>query len=542
MHLPTSRAGQRGRQAGSWRVAGVLVIAALAFGCASQYEKWADRDAYPVIDEYQKKVADSRPKETPPGVITPKPEGPEMSVPQVAQTGGPVERITLKQALALAFSSSRVFKLQKESLYLSALGYAASLRSYQWKPGGTLSASTSANGSGGSATVISAGADATLTLTRKLLTGGTFSLEGGLHQAGDVENAEDSASSTGKVSFTQPLLEGAGVAAREEFIQLKRGMLNTLRGFETFRQQLVIDTMSRYYGLIRAKQGIDNARARVDTAKFNYERAQALFDKGMWTSAQVLQMEQDKLQAEIGLTDAVEAYNVEIDRFKFELGISSDKNFEVADEGITPEIVNVNLEEAVKTALANRFDIIQARESLGDSERSVAIARNRLLPQLQFTANAGITSDADGHLWDWSIDPNGTASAGLTLQIPIDNKPDRDAYKGAVIRLTQQRRAYDQKEEEVRLSVRQTVRKLRQAEVRIVTQTKSVESAQKWREATQLLFEKGQKSARDIVDVEKALQDAKDALVQAQVDYVMSSIQLRKELGTLVVDESGNWR
>ena len=519
-----------------------VMFAVFLAGCASGYERSADMEAAPILQDLQQKVDNERPPQTPPGVITPKPEGAVLAPVEATETVQAARLITLKEALALAFSTSRDYKSQKESLYLSALGFTLTRHQYEWVPRASVSGSIAQSANGGNGEITSADADATLSLARRLLSGGTFTLTGALAQNGTVAGeGGDSNSSNVSASFSQPLLAGAGLAAREHLFQAQRSLLYEARSFEIFREGLTIETINRYYDLLRRRRSIEAAKATVARFDFLYQKAEAQFEKGNLEKVEVFRAEQEKLSAQNSLNDDREAYNLALDRFKIELGFATDYAVDVAEEPIEPEIISVDLEKAVGTALANRLDLLTARQGLQDSERALEIARNALLPMLNFTANAGAASEPGQSLLDLEPNRTGTASAGLTLEIPLDKKAERNSYKSAIISLARQRRAYNLAEDNVKLNVRETVRNLRQGEFSLAIQKKNFELAQQRVEAANILFEKGQRSTRDVVEAQTALQDAQNAYVQAKVSYLIACIQLRKDIGTLRVDEKGQW-
>ena len=521
----------------------LAVIVGLLCGCsAAYYERSADRQTLPIVKDYQGKVDKERPAETPEGVITPRPESAEpVSYQDVAPSGQP-RLLSLKDSLALAFSNSRDFKFQKESLYLSALGFTSVLHNYEWNPSATLSGDISADANGDQPLAAAADARAALALTRRLISGGTFSINAAAMETGEVANvAGDSNSSSASARFSQPLLAGSGVAAREALVQARRDLLYDARDFELFREQLAIDVLSDYYQLLLQRSFVATAKANVDFLTFLYERSDALFNKGMLSLVDVFRAKQEKLQAENRLSDRQAAYNLALDRFKISLGLPTDENVDVADEPIEPEIIGVSLEQAVKTALDDRLDLMSARERLADYERKVLVARNALLPELNFFIQTGISSEPGHDLLDFSTASGGAASAGLTLVLPVDKKSERNAYKASLVALDRQRRSFALAEDNVKLNVRETVRNLHRAEVSLVIQKENVDLAQQRREAAQLLFEKGEYGNRDIIEAETALQDAKNAYASAKVDYLVANVQLRKDIGTLRVDEQGQW-
>ncbi|MCD6404485.1 MAG: TolC family protein, partial [Planctomycetes bacterium] len=380
-----------------------------------------------------------------------------------------------------------------------------------------------------------------LSLARKLLSGGQFSLSTSASQSGTVGGpGTDSNSSSVSASFSAPLLAGAGIAARETMVQARRSLLQSARSFESFRQEMVIGIITQYYGLLRQKRAIETAKQRVRQAEFLYGQSNALFKKGRKSFAEVLVAEQSKLNSDNDLVNIVEEYDLALDRFKQDLGLRADLHMDIAEEEIEPEIIIVDLAMATKTAFENRLDYITQREHIEDAERAVEIARNALLPQLSLALQAGVSSDADGMLTDYRLD-DGSSSLGLTLELPLDRKSQRNSYKSTLISLARARRSFSLFEDNMRLSVRDTVRKLQRAEVTLAIQKKQVKTAMDRLEVEKIYQEKGQRSSQDIVNAQNALQNARNALVEAQINYLIATIRLRKDIGTLRVNERGEW-
>lgn len=578
------------------------MAAVLVAGCSSSYfERWADREVAPILEDIQEEVNTERLPATPPGVIEPKPEGPSINLAdgmgadplqqaaygakvvcgegydclgslfaaleprlrwlsfglypaglrqvclpawRAAATDAPrIERtryIDLDDALALAFFNSRDFKNQKESLYLSVLGYTLVRHDFSWRPNASLSGEISTAGSSSGESVDSADARATLSLARRLLSGGSFALGASASQSGGIGGAgTDSNASSLSAGFSHPLLAGTGTAAREALVQAERGLLYDARSFELFRQGLAISTITRYFGLLRQRRFIESAKQRVEQASFLYERSKALFDKGTLTKVDEFRAKQGLLDAANDLNIQAESYSLALDRFKIQLGLPTDENVDVAEESIDPQIIRVDLEAAVATAMENRLDLLTAKQQLEDAERSVQIARNALLPELELFAQAQASSEED--LLNYSRD-GGSAVLGLRLSGFADKKAARNAYKSVLIGLTRQRRSYTLSEDNVKLDVRDTVSNLRRAEVSLAIQAEQVQLAEDTVEAALIQLERGEKSNRDVVEAQTQLQDAKNALVRAKVDYLIAVIELRRDMGTLRVNERGQWR
>jgi outer membrane protein len=524
----------------------MVVVVGLLFGCASWYEGSADRETLPIVNRLNSSVQTELPKEVPAGVLTPKPEGPsvESTSNLTVLKQEPLEIVTLNQALTIAFSSSRDYLFQKESLYLSSLAFTAVRHEFDWQPKATLTGSVTGQGfadsTGNTMADTTTDATATLSLTRKLLSGGEFDVSGTVDRQAEVAGTGVDKSSHLSATFTQPLLAGAGIAARDTLIQATRSLLYDARDFELFREQLALDIISSYYDLLRQKRFITTAKAKAEQSEFLYDRSDALFKKGKTTLVDVFRAEQEKLQAENGLSEQIATYNLSLDRFKIELNIPTAKPLDVADEPIEPSITDVDVEGAVKTGLANRLDLLTAKQQLIDSQRRVEVTRNLLLPQLNLFVN-GRSNGEPNDLDDFSR-ATSSVTTGVTLVLPLDQLNERNHYKEALISLARQRRAYQLAEDNAVAQVREDVRALKEAEVTLVIQKKSLQVSTDQLEAARLLFDKGQADNRSIVDAQNQLQSAENSYVQAQVNYVLGYIRLRKDIGVLRVDEQGRWR
>ena len=525
------------------RLAIVTAVVLFAAGCSAYYDHYtssADKEAAPIVNNINTTVVQEMPTETPAGVLTPQPEGPRPTEAEVESTSSDVELLTLEQSLALAFSNSRDFKFRKESLYLSVLDFTLTQHRYDWIPSGSIDGTVALDGNGSGVSTTTADASMTLALSKRLLSGGLFSVSGSARQLGAVNGpTTDTNDSSVSASFSQPLLAGSGVAARESLVQATRSLLYDARDFELFRQQQALSTIRTYYDLLRRRRRIDTAVRNVEQYTFLYDRSQALFEKGKMNLVDVFRAEEQMLQSQNDLNDQRAAYSFALDGFKIDLGLPTAAKVDVADTRIEPAIVTVDADAAVKTALSNRLDLITAREQLADSERKVLVARNALLPALDFIARASDGS-ASGDWLDYNAQ-DGSASAGLALVLPLDQKSERNAYKSSLVSLDRQRRAYSLSEDNVVLSVRETVRNLRQAEFTLVIQQRQLRDSKDRLDSAYLLVEKGELSNRDVVEAQTAVQSAENAYVDAQVSYLTSYIQLLKDMGTLHVDEQGHW-
>ena len=61
-------------------------------------------------------------------------------------------------------------------------------------------------------------------------------------------------------------------------------------------------------------------------------------------------------------------------------------------------------------------------------------------------------------------------------------------------------------------------------------------------ESNNLFLQSGRSSMRDILEAESALLGARNALCTAVIEWRMSDLELRRDMGVLEITEAGMWR
>jgi outer membrane protein TolC len=438
-------------------------------------------------------------------------------------------RLTLEQCIELGIEHSVQFLTQEETFILQQLAAALERHNYRVLPTSTVSAEAASD----NATKQSA----SLALARRLLTGGALKLSA---DTSGAQNAENAYTSSVSLSLDQPLLRGAGrLVAREDLTQAERNLVYAGRDLVLFKQQFLIDIVQKYYELISQGTQIRNQQERVTQAQWLLDRTRALVQTAAnVTPIDVLRAEVNLLQAQNDLVDAQELYRLQIDNFKLDLGLPMDREVELVETPLTFQATQVELAPSVETALANRLDLKTARDATEDASRALAIARNNLRGDLGLTARVGYSTEPETSFSaqrvgepEWAV--------GLEYQIPLDRKAEKTTYRDRLIAYARAMRDANRTRDEVVLGVRQTVRDLRQAEATIGFQQKNIELGELRLQRAMEDLNRGTVTTRDVEEAQNELRDARNALVRAQVTYIIATIQLHKDIGVLDFDR---WR
>jgi len=507
-----------------------VALCALA-SCAARYVASADREGLAIMAEKMGEVERFRAN-----LDDPAKEGAAR-----VKASPPVEvpaLLTLDDAIRIATRFNRSYLAQTEGFFLQALGLGLTRRNFHEM---VFAGSLSFTGSDGAHVEFADSTVLALSGTKLLPTGGsvTVSTSGSVSHSDAGSGRVEDGSVSGSVSLSQPLLRGAGRGiAWEGLTQAERSAVYAARSYELFRQGFVIGILNQYYGLVSQKKGLVNTTAQVANQQFALDQARALYDLRRGTQQDVLRAEQSFRDSKNAELDAIQAYRVALDRFKIELGLPIDVEFDIGDE--IPEVApfEVDTEAAVRAAMNNRLDLRTAHDQHEDVERGLRIARNALLPGVDLTASYSNATDAGGSLGDLDFG-NDSVSVGLSIEIPLDRKAERNAYRSALIGLEQSRRSLQQTEDNLILEVRDAVRRLKQQQEQIRNDEENIVTLQRRLLRADLDNRAGVGSNRDIVEALNALTAAQNGLLDRRVSYLITQLSLRQQMGLLFVDKEG---
>lgn len=584
-----------------------LILASI--GCSTtRYRASADKEAYAAIESKAPDVPNMSPEFTIDAADTTvgledlakvDKEDPAMGDTAPAEVGAPI--VPLERALALAVQRNRRYQAAKERLYLQALNLTLERHRYSPIFSGSANADIqrSARDVAGSSNftkaldeagvgigaleqltgqpatmlrdyadlVEQAGTELGLADAKTDLQGertasaGTslgldVLLKGGGRLALNLTSnvlryllgsGADTSGSALTASFTQPLLRGAGKAvAAERLTQAERDLLYALRTFVLFRKDFSVEICSAYYGVLRDRDIVRNSHQSFLNFQKSAARERAFAEEGRRTVAELGRLEQAELSAENDWVNAMRRYNESLDRFKIELGLSTDAKLALDDEELTrlgtgglkhPALTD---EDAVKVALVTRLDLYTDRDAVDDAGRKVKVAANGLKPGLNFIARASTDTAGTNRPADFELE-SGAWSLGADLDLPLDRKSERNNYRAALINEQQALRELSLSEDNVKLQVRAAWRNLDQARRNYDVALKSVQLNERRVEEQALLAELGRATVLNQVDAQQDLTRAQNDLTAALVAHNIARLEFWRDMGILYIKDNGQW-
>lgn len=258
-----------------------------------------------------------------------------------------------------------------------------------------------------------------------------------------------------------PLLRGAGMVAREDLIQAERDLIYSARTFERFRRSLLVSIAGDYFALLETRAQIANQERQLESLRRLEQSTRARVEAGRLSEFQTNIAASRVLEAQASLASLRENYSLQLDRFKVRLGLPVTKPVRIRAVVLDLPEPEITPEEAAGRALSYRLDLQNRRDQIDDARRGIRNARNRLLPQLDFSGQVGVPTDPDERIGGLSYDPGELSyRAGVTFGLPLDREIERLQLRQSTINIEQAIRNYDQFRDNVILDARRAVREI----------------------------------------------------------------------------------
>jgi outer membrane protein TolC len=505
-----------------------LFLPLLLSGCVTDFS-----DAYRVSSE----EADAMVRSAPFPEKTPVVQAEPPSLIETRPDGRCVVRLDMREAIRLAVRNNQAYLAEGENLQAQLL--TLEVIRHAWEPAlAPLMANVSYTTSPESPHALRQ--DATLSLSQKLPFGGTASASW-THSAAQAPLPR-AYNGIGSVSFTQPLLRGAGYGiAVEDLVSSERHYVYAGRTREFNRVQLHVFVVESYFGLLQGEKAIRNFERSLESARRQALQAQIRESFGKTTRTDVYRSQLQVTQAESGLSTQREQLKIARDAFKINLGISPEIEIELVPDKIDYRPMTLAPEEAIAAALEHNPAWLNARDRVEDARRALAIAANATLPRFDVTATYAWASTVSPAL----MGPYDLGGRALTvtggLEIPLDRYSFNRDYQRAVIAERQAERDFLRARDGVVRDVQAQMIQLRQSELAMEFGRRSIRDAEKTARLAEFDYIREKSTNRDVVEAQELLVQNQNAFDAALVQARISQLRLLNYIGRLTIDAEGDW-
>ena len=390
----------------------------------------------------------------------------------------------------------------------------------------------------------------------------------------------------GDASISIPLLRGSkSYIYAESLTQAERNVVYAVYDFERYKKTFTVNIASNYLNVLKQIDQMENSEQNYKNNISSARRTRRLADAGRLTEIEVDQAVQTELTARNNWISARELYKNRLDSFKQLLGLPPDSFIEIdrsdlenllayvakivsktdiqniseASGKIPPANAPIELKEpdgsnrgpmeldeadAIMLGLKNRLDLKVSEGKIYDAQRNVIIKADALGAELNLLGKGQAgepRSLADaGKKDDAKIQPDlGIYSAVLSFDLPVERSAERKAYRESYISLESAVRDFQNLEDDIKLSIRQSLRAMSEARESLKIQKLAVSVAEKRVDSTGKFFEAGRSELRDVLEANESLLTAKNSFTSAVIDYRVAELEFQRNAGLLEINKNG---
>jgi len=373
-------------------------------------------------------------------------------------------------------------------------------------------------------------------------------------------------SSTLRFNFTQPLLKNFGFKiSRKEIIIAKYNRDISESQLMGVLMDTIYNVESAYWNFVYSIENLKAKRQSLKLAQDLLAKNKREVDVGTLAPIEILSAQTEVASREADILQAEALVKNNEDLLKTIINLAAE------EKGVEADIIpvdkpafdqkEVNLEDALLTALENRPDLQANRIDIKSKKIDLSYARNQLLPDLSVLASywsPGISgtqiiydiSDPFGPPIDTI--PGGSSDAlrdafglkfknwyvGLTLSIPLNSVISRAEYAQARVNLDQAMFRLKNQEQQVFLEIKNAVRGVQTDYKRVHAYRIARELAEKKLDAEEKKLKVGLTTNYVVLQYQRDLADALSAELQAIIDYNLSLARLDKALGTTLKNKN----
>jgi outer membrane protein TolC len=489
--------------------------------------------------------------------------------------------LSLKNYLDLVMANNTDIQIQKLSLespknaIQSAMGV--------WDPTATASfTSTRANTPPTSVLDAGAGATANKTLSQPaqfsfqqlLPTGLSYTASFNASKStsnSTFNNYNPALSSSMALSFSQPLLRNRGTYVNRLSLMTAKSRLRISEyNLKSQLMNWVSGAENAYWDVISARESLKVAEgARNVSAEF-LKLSEKQLELGALSPLDIYNPQQQLASREVDVAQARFRLAQVEDALRKQIGADLDPEArklpivltETAEMPI--ESINIDREQAIQQAIANRPDLKSATQNLDVDDLSIQSAKNGLLPNLALTGNYQANGRGGVYIQRTNVFNEGTTSSiltsipgglsnsldqmfgfgystyqfGLRLTLPIKSRAASATMANALVQKKTDTLALRNTQQAIRLDILNAVTNVESSKEQVKLATVARDFAQKALDAENKKYELGTELAQFVLQAQNNLAQAESVVVTNQISLRRNLVNLLVKSGVLL-DERG---
>lgn len=342
------------------------------------------------------------------------------------------------------------------------------------------------------------------------------------------------------LSFSQPLLKNFGRDSTE--LNIRVAELSKDGSLKRFKGKLlttVAQVESEYYKLSSLRDDLASKRISLELARRVLTETEARVKAGVLPAMEILNAQFGVASREKDVIDAEKGVRDQVDVLRVLLHMEDVRDI-VTTDAPTRQEFQMNEEDAIRRALAQRPELEDLQSQLATSEVQSRVAKARTLPDLNLNTSIAMTGLAERYLR--TVEQVGSTdypvwSIGLQLDYPLGNQSAENDYIKSRLKTEQTRVQISSLQESITSETRAALRSVQTSYKQLDVADRGRAYAEERLKAYLKKNEVGLATTKDVLDVENDLAAARSNQIKAQVAYVTAISQLLKATGDLLARE-----
>jgi outer membrane protein TolC len=295
------------------------------------------------------------------------------------------------------------------------------------------------------------------------------------------------------------------------------------------RRQLSFDTARAFFSVIAQQRLYVAARSRLDLAQATLDDTRARAQAGLVSTNDVTRSEIEWSNAQQSVSGAQSL--LDQSRLALEYVINSPVTGDLAgpQQSLSPGALQVH--QLVAKALAQRPDLVAARESVAAASALADEPRLRFVPTL--TASAQARTADQTIVGNRYVDTTALISFNWTIWDAGVRSADSDSRRAALDTAQLQHQALMR---HIETDVRTAVAELVSAQASLTAATQAFDAAKRSADETNVLYKQGLAKAIELVDSNSSRFTAEVGMAAAQLALRQAELDLRAAMGLFPVD------
>jgi len=362
-----------------------------------------------------------------------------------------------------------------------------------------------------------------------------------LYPESGAELDVDSFSSNLSASITQQLLKGWKMSYNLQAQNAaRRGMSISEAGLVQTRQAVLAGTARAYWDLYAAGRQLEVADRAVRVTKEEERIVEAQVEAGNMAPIELTRVAAALAQAELNRINAKMGLQSASDALALQIGRDPGEALEPVTAPGAPPSVDIDVDAAREAALEGNPGLLIQRVNLDGAEIELANARHGRLPTLSVTGRFGLNGYAEENSPTYADAFSEMMSfdyqnryLGANVSTPLGWRSERGNVQSAAGSVEKAKVDLLASEREVSQQVGALVRTIENAQKSVQLAELNLKLAEETLAAEKARQEVGRAIQKDILEAQRARDNAESGLITARIDYRKALVDLKALQGKL---------